>query len=306
MLGSTTAIPSATLEDTIITFNPAAQLLLKLTATNFDSWRSQLETLLMDLDLISYIDGTGVAPAKTVTAYDKIGPNPAYHHWYRQDKSILHTLHCSISESLYSYVFVAATSREAWLILEKLYVGRSQSRIINLKGKLARTVKGNHDILTDVNDLKLIGTELALVDEPVSDLDLVVHCLQGLGPEYNNFSATVRARGGTITIEELLDSLIEFEGDFKEQARLSTIPTAFVTHGHSPRRSSGAGARGHFSGGPHLHFSGGPHSTRIQGAHNSRPQLGFSPESMGRNAPLLPGPTSPSEPTRPRRQLVIC
>ncbi|CAL1361552.1 unnamed protein product [Linum trigynum] len=192
---------STVTEEAIITFNPAAQLPLKLTSTNFNSWRSQLETLLMGLDLIHFIDGTGVAPTTTVSVNNVKSPNLVYRWWFRQDKLILHALRCSISESLYSYVSAAVTSHEAWLILEKLYACRSQSRIINLKGKLARTSKGNCDIVTYVNDLKLIAAELALVDAPVSDLDMVVHCLRVLGADYNQFAATVRARGTTVNIE---------------------------------------------------------------------------------------------------------
>ncbi|CAL1389060.1 unnamed protein product [Linum trigynum] len=172
----------------------------------------------MGLELIHFIDGTGAPPPQTIAANDTTvaAPNPVYRHWYRQNKLILHALRCSIFDSLYSYVFAAATSHDAWLILKKLYANRSQSRLINLKGKLGFIAKGAKDVLTYVNDMKLIAAELALVDAPLSDLDLVVHTLRSLGPNYNQFVVAVRARGTTVTIEDLLDSLIEYEADLKE------------------------------------------------------------------------------------------
>ncbi|CAL1376255.1 unnamed protein product [Linum trigynum] len=214
----------------IVTFNPAAQLPLKLTPTNFASWRSQLETLLMGLDLSGYIDGTSIAPPQLITVDAAVISNPAYRNWFRQDKLILHALRCSIDESIYSFVSAAATARDAWLILEKLYASNAQSRIIHLKGKLAKTIKGNRDILTFVNELKTTAAELAIIDEPVKDIDLVVHCIRGLGEEYKSFSAAVRARGPGLTLEDLVDSLVEYEADLKAQQQ-SSVPTVFYTQG---------------------------------------------------------------------------
>ncbi|CAL1358888.1 unnamed protein product [Linum trigynum] len=90
-------------------------------------------------------------------------------------------MRCSIDESIYSFVSAASTARAAWLTLEKLYASNAQSRIIYLKGKLAKTSKGDHDILSFVNDLKTTATELALIGEPVKDIDLIAYCLRGLG-----------------------------------------------------------------------------------------------------------------------------
>ncbi|CAL1371896.1 unnamed protein product [Linum trigynum] len=301
MSSSTVSDSSAPVdESTIITFNPAAQLPLKLTPTNFNSWRSQLETLLMGLDLISFIDDTGVVPSLTITIDSATKPNPAYRQWFRQDKLILHALRCSISESLYSFVSAAVTSREAWLIHEKLYAGRSGSRIINLKGKLARMVKGDRDILTYVNDLKQIAAELALVGKPVSDLDLVVHCLRGLGSDYNHFSAAVRARRSTVSIEELLDSLIEYEADLKEQSRITTVPTAFYSHA-PPRRNGGSFVSP--GGGGSVSHGGGssryPHQRNPQGfANNFHPSQQAQANSSG-------GPSFSHEPNRQRRPSVV-
>ncbi|CAL1362980.1 unnamed protein product [Linum trigynum] len=302
MAGDATASDSSTgskpSDPQIITFNPAAQLPLKLTPTNFASWRSQLETLLMGLDLISYIDGSAAAPSKTMIVDDATVPNPSYHNWFRQDKLILHALRCSIDESIYSFVSAASTSREAWLILEKLYASNAQSRIIHLKGKLAKSVKGNQDILTFVNDLKETAAELALIGEPVKDIDLVVHCLRGLGEAYQSFSAAVGARGPGLTLEDLVDSLVEYEADLKAQ-QSTAVPTAFYT---------GQTCRGSFSssGSPSSPRGGGfPSRQQQQGIGSVYGQgTGFGPDS---SQPISPGRRVYSpEPARARRAQFVC
>ncbi|CAL1407462.1 unnamed protein product [Linum trigynum] len=262
---------SKIVEAQIITFNPAAQLPLKLTPTNFASWRSQLETLLMGFDLIGFIDGSNVAPPQSISADGAATANPAYRNWFRQDKLILHALRCSIDESIYSFVSAASTARDAWLILEKLYASNAQSRINHLKGKIGKITRGDRDVLAFVNDLKSTAAELALIGEPVKDLDLVVHCLRGLGDDYKAFFAAVRARGPGLTVEDLVDSLVEYESDLKSQQH-TIIPTAFYTQGQRsdghPRSPRGA-----------------PPSQPYRGASPSRGQQGLLQRASG------PGPS---------------
>ncbi|CAL1389582.1 unnamed protein product [Linum trigynum] len=283
----------------IVTFNPAAQLPLKLTPSNFASWRSQLETLLLGLDLFSYIDGTTIAPDRTITENGVAKPNPAFQLWFRQDKLILHALRCSISEGIYSFVSGASTSPAAWLILEKLYASSAQSRIIHLKGKLAKTSKGNRDILAFVNDLKSTAAELALIGAPVSDLDLIVYCLRGLGEEYGAFAAAIRARGPGLVLEDLIDSLVEYESDLKEQIK-PPVPTAFFSQGQ--RYSSGSGGNPSFG----RQQRGSPRGPSSSWAYSPQAQVD-SPRASSPQAHLFfpPGQASPTSHNQ-RRPTVIC
>ncbi|CAL1361358.1 unnamed protein product [Linum trigynum] len=283
---------STSSEIQIITFNPAAQLPLKFTPSNFASWRSQLETLLMGLDLIGYLDGTTTAPPQSITIDEASMANPAYRNWFRQDKLILHAMRCSIDESIYSFVSAASTAREAWLTLEKLYASSAQSRVIHLKGKLAKSIKGDRDILTFINDLKSTAAELALIGEPVKDIDLIVHCLRGLSEDYQAFAAAVRSRGPGLSLEDLVDSMVEFEADIKARPQI-TVPTAFSSQGQKQ--------------------GGSPQSRPHRGGASSQPYFAGSsprgPPSPSRQ--LFSGPASPREnssplPRRPRQVCQYC
>lgn len=48
--------------NTLITINIAAQTPLKLTSTNYLSWKPQFQTLLIGYDLLGYVDGTKPCP----------------------------------------------------------------------------------------------------------------------------------------------------------------------------------------------------------------------------------------------------
>ncbi|CAL1362863.1 unnamed protein product [Linum trigynum] len=198
-------------------------------------------------------------------------------------------MRCSIDESIYSFVSAASTARVAWLTLEKLYASSAQSRVIHLKGKLAKSVKGDRDILTFINDLKSTAAELALIGEPVKDIDLIVHCLRGLGEEYQAFAAAVRARGPGLTLEDLGDSLVEFEADIKARPQI-TVPTTFFSQGQKQGSS--------------------PQSRPHRGGASAQPYFAGSsprgPPSPSRQ--LFSGPASPRENSSPmpRRPRPVC
>ncbi|CAI0430066.1 unnamed protein product, partial [Linum tenue] len=162
-------------DSNLITINPAAQLSLKLTTTNFPSWRAQIFTLLMGLDFLGYPDGTLAAPSKTIGD----APNPAYNPWFRPDKLLLHAIFAFVSESILSYIVVVVTANEAWVILEKMFANRFRSRLM--------MQKNDQSVATNLQKIKNLAAELSLVQCPVPEEDLVIHVLRGLGPEYKEF-----------------------------------------------------------------------------------------------------------------------
>ena len=55
------------------------------------------------------------------------------------------------------------------------------------------------------------------MNNPPSNANLVICTLNGIGPEYREISAVVRARDNTITFEELRDKLTEYESFLKRE-----------------------------------------------------------------------------------------
>ena len=79
-----TSIPLNT-DNQLITINTAAQAPLKLTSSNYASWKIQFETLFVGYDLLGYINGSKPCPPTTLTVNGTATPNPAHSFWVRQD-----------------------------------------------------------------------------------------------------------------------------------------------------------------------------------------------------------------------------
>ncbi|RVW86331.1 Retrovirus-related Pol polyprotein from transposon RE2 [Vitis vinifera] len=150
-----TPILPTTNESQLLTINIVAQAPLKLTSSNYLSWKIQFETLFIGYDLLGYIDGSKPCPPKTLTTNNVDTINPAYTLWIRQDQLILNALIDSLSPTIISFIARANTSREAWTILANTYAKPSRAR-------------------TD---------ELAILGAPMEEEDLTEKILDGLGDE---------------------------------------------------------------------------------------------------------------------------
>lgn len=73
---------------------------LKLTSTNYLSWKLQFQTLFIGYDLLGYIDGSKPCPPATLTQANTTRPNPSYILWIRQDQLILNAVIGSISPTI--------------------------------------------------------------------------------------------------------------------------------------------------------------------------------------------------------------
>lgn len=195
----------------LITINAAAQLPLKLTSKNYTSWRAQFLPLMVGCNLVGYIDGTNKCPPKEILEGTVNVPNPKYQLWVRQDQLILHAIIASVTESVISLISLAKTSEEAWTKLSAAYANRSRSRLMSLKEQLSRLTKGTQSVTDYMSKIKSISDELTIIGSPLDDLDLVIHTLNGLGQDYKEISAAVRARESSISFEDLFDKLQEHE-----------------------------------------------------------------------------------------------
>ncbi|XP_019176944.1 PREDICTED: uncharacterized protein LOC109172244 [Ipomoea nil] len=190
-----------TTETAIIQLNAPTHFPIKLTASNFSVWRRQVQSTLIGLDLIGYVDRTVTVPdqfsddAHTVT-------NPAYTTWYRQDQIIVSALLGCCSDTIQPIISSAATASDAWKRLTTSYANASRGRVISLKAKPAKNPKGNRTIVEYLNGMRAIADDLALVASPVSEDDLVVYVITQLGDEYNPCFSAIRIRENPISFAD--------------------------------------------------------------------------------------------------------
>ena len=155
-----------------------AQLPIKLTPLNFPSWRCQFQSMLIGYDLLGYINDSiqclttlVLKPGSTTTPPEMIS-NLAYVHWMWQDQLLLHGIISSTSEIVVPFITSSQSSKQAWDKIQSMYANKLRSRMMNLKDKLTK-LRGTKNISKYFQSLRSIADELALINSPVNEDDLV-------------------------------------------------------------------------------------------------------------------------------------
>ena len=111
---------------------------IKLTPTNYLSWKIQVEAILIGHDLYKFVDGSFNCPSRVITNDAEESPNPDFMFWIRQDKLLFGVLVGPLSPTLIPLVSQAKTSKGLWDILAKTYALPSCGHIKQIKDQLTR------------------------------------------------------------------------------------------------------------------------------------------------------------------------
>ncbi|KAH0672656.1 hypothetical protein KY290_024894 [Solanum tuberosum] len=182
-------------------------------------------------NLFGHLDGSRPAPARTVAQNNQDIENIAFVSCYRQDQLIQNAILASVDPNLATTVVATSTSQAAWDALHTAYANKSQTRIFSLHDRLARLAKETLPVADYLHQVRSLCDELATSGAPVSNEELIVKILTGLGPEFREISAAIRSRYSAISYPELYEKLLDHELFIKhEEAKkpLSTPITAAI------------------------------------------------------------------------------
>ncbi|XP_060200659.1 uncharacterized protein LOC132628926 [Lycium barbarum] len=149
----------------------------------------------------------------------------------------------SVEPTIASTVAAADSAKTAWDTLYATYANRSQTRVFGLRDQLARIAKDSRSITEYLQTIRSFSDELATVGAPVSNPELIVKILSGLGPEFREISAAIRARDTNVTYEELFEKLLDHElflchEDAKKLSNPITVAVATNTNYRNNRRQN--------------------------------------------------------------------
>ncbi|KAH0695610.1 hypothetical protein KY284_015664 [Solanum tuberosum] len=153
----------------------------------------------------------------------------------------------SVEPTIASIVAAADSAKSAWDALHTTYANKSQTRVFSLRDQLARVTKDSRSITEYLHTIRSFSDELATASAPVSNPELIVKILSGLGLEFREISVAIRARDTAISYEELFEKLLDFELFLRhEDAKKlpSTItaavatPTKFNSNNRNNRRQT--------------------------------------------------------------------
>ncbi|KAK9677475.1 hypothetical protein RND81_11G145300 [Saponaria officinalis] len=189
---------------------------VKLTSSNYTSWRFQLTHILFGFSLLGFIDGSNPKPAENLPSDDKSDqpkPNPAYHTWLKQDGLILGALMGTLAPTIQALIVRATTSKEAWDILAQTFANPSRTHINQIKDRLDSIVKTSTQTVTEyMHAVKACIDQLALMGKVLDPEDVISKVLRGL--DYNIFKPVIdaiRARDTPISFEALHEKLLQHQ-----------------------------------------------------------------------------------------------
>ncbi|KAI4324081.1 hypothetical protein L6164_023645 [Bauhinia variegata] len=217
-------VPSTNQTSELIAININSLLPIKLTSTNYVAWAKQMQSLLIGYGLLGYVDGSHPFPPAVLLTADQETENPAFNLWFRQDEFILLAILGSCDPDARAVISQAVTSHQAWIQLRTAFANRSRSRVLFLKKKLSSMSKGTSTISDYLRTVKSIADELCMIGYPLDDIDLVLYCLSGLGPDFKDISTVLRTQSTTLTYDQIYDQLLNHELHLKRDEQPSATP----------------------------------------------------------------------------------
>ena len=143
----------------------------------------------MSHGLLCFVDGSYPPPTSIVTSSmgDSIS-NPDFHTRMRVDQSIRSWIFTALSYEVLIDVCDCPTSYHIWSPLNQCFIHSSMALALELKRMLTNIRKRDSQPMdTYLREIKTIADNLASVNKPVSQSDLVHYTLMGLGRNYETW-----------------------------------------------------------------------------------------------------------------------
>ncbi|KAF3790091.1 Retrovirus-related Pol polyprotein from transposon TNT 1-94 [Nymphaea thermarum] len=197
----------------MVSFSSIATLVfVKLNRDNYLLWRSQLESVMISQDLMKFVDGSGEAPPETIMRNGGNELNPEFATWRKTDQLVSSWIKATVSEAVLGQIIRTRSTREAWTVLEKLYGSPSPLRVMLLKKELMFIKKGNSDMVSYLQKIKMLVDSLDAVGCHTQNEDLVQIVLNGLPSKYESLvTSLVTSNSKMPNFAELYDILLNQE-----------------------------------------------------------------------------------------------
>ncbi|KAJ3704768.1 hypothetical protein LUZ61_008473 [Rhynchospora tenuis] len=203
------------------------QIHTALDQENFLIWKSQILPVLKGYGLIGFIDGSRQAPNQFINgANGAQSVNPEYETWIQQDQLILAWILSSVSTSILAQVVNCETSATLWSKIQQIYASQSIARELELKLQLQTSKKGAKSCLQFTQHMQTLADRLRSIGSEISDHELMMYILQGLGTEFDNFVTAVTMQDTPPSLTKLNNLLLAHEA--RIQANLNSLSTSAV------------------------------------------------------------------------------
>ncbi|CAH9089541.1 unnamed protein product [Cuscuta europaea] len=189
------------------------------------------------------VDGSiQVPPAYSIDALNRQTPNPEFSTWLRIDQTIRSWLFATLSRDVLIDVRDLKHSYEIWERLESRFMSANLARSMELK-RLFNQIKKKHDQSMDnyLREIKTLADDLATINCPVPQREILKTTIMGLGPEYESLFTAMSLFGQNFPFETLCNHLLELEQRvlYLRSQESQSLHQAFGAAISSPRQSPG-------------------------------------------------------------------
>ncbi|KAH9652235.1 retrovirus-related pol polyprotein from transposon RE1 [Citrus sinensis] len=242
---------------------------IKLDRSNYLLWRSQVLASIRGNRLEGFIDGTKPAPEEKLLLARADGSaqeidNPEYQNWRSQDQTLLGWLLSAINEGNLSLVINCVSSFDAWRTLEKKFGVQSEARVLQLRYELNTIKKEALSIEDYCIKMKSIADKLTSGGSPITEKDLMLTILNGLGSGYRDIATFIT--GSKMEFDDAYALLLTHETRLEQEQDDKNLFNANYAYTNTcyPRAFYGQ-ARGNFRRGGYFGGSLGNISNRTHG-----------------------------------------
>ncbi|KAH9725755.1 retrovirus-related pol polyprotein from transposon RE2 [Citrus sinensis] len=193
---------------------------IKLDRSNYLLWRSQVLASIRGNRLEGFIDGTKPAPEEKLLLARADGSaqeidNPEYQNWRSQDQTLLGWLLSAINEGNLSLVINCVSSFDAWRTLEKKFGVQSEARVLQLRYELNTIKKEALSIEDYCIKMKSIADKLISAGSPITEKDLMLTILNGLGSGYRDIATFIT--GSKMEFDDAYALLLTYETRLEQE-----------------------------------------------------------------------------------------
>ncbi|KOX72925.1 hypothetical protein WN51_01943 [Melipona quadrifasciata] len=169
----------------------------KLDNTNYESWKTEMRSLLRINDLWDYVNGTEIRNEENHVT------------WREKDEKALDLIILNIKKSQYIHIKNAETSRQAWKSLENLYESQAPMRQYTLLAQLFRKRKGTESMAEYIDNYANAIEKMETAGVVLPTNVYILMLLLSLPADYESFSVAIQSRDRLPTYEELILKLLE-------------------------------------------------------------------------------------------------
>lgn len=203
----------------------------KLSGKNYTIWKFKMKNLLLMKELWQITIGEDERPVMFRSPTKDMTPikeeastsdeitQPSYedflvsrNEWDRRATRALCMINMSVQDHIIPHIASTTKPSEAWSILQKMFEATNVTRVLFLKQSLLTLkMSENESVQPFLTKVKEVCEQLAAVNEPVSEVDIMSVVMNALPSTYRYLVTTLMVREKQLTFDEFSGILLQEE-----------------------------------------------------------------------------------------------